>query len=711
MSRSSRLLLVLVLVAAATVAGCGGGDAPPAGPDVSGPTTPTAKGAKGAKPAATPGAKAGPFVIERATRLLPSTPQVDAADAARGFEISAGEGLPYTERQPLSHRGVDRLIRGGALVRDSVSVRLRDTRPALVLRVADGTDWKSPLVRLPAKSKLYFSYKPYLEGMGGYTNALSWRAFFEVPGKDGSKPSRVEIWRRDDFLRPPTGGVWKEVELDLAELGNRTGRVVLSARVAPGGAADVPPALISVFGNPMIVPESDRRPNLLIISIDTLRRDAISPYGADPARTPNVQRLADRGVVLDQFWTTAPWTLPAYASLFTAEYPSTHGASVDRTGLENLGDKPRGEGTHNERVRSIATGIPSLVSHFAELGYTTQAFYANGHLNVRSGIERGFDGFVWFASTGSTGTEAFDQWAESVEERPFFAFVQMMDPHWPYTVPRSFERKYDVVVPDVSENESMRGKPVEMFIDSVPEQDRQDMIDTYDILVTYMDTQVGAILDTLERRGLSSNTLVVFHVDHGEEFWDHGEWWHGHTHFAELEHVPGIFSWPGVLPEGTRVREQFRGIDVLPTAIDLLGLPTPEHETEGRSFAHFLRGEPGEAPPPALQEGELYGQGGGYGLVEYPWRLVVQPMARWLDRETWAADQSAAEELEFVRLFNIEDDPKERNDLAALHPDRVKRMRALAETIRTAARGRQVGESLPTEMGPHAYADLGVLGY
>ena len=73
----------------------------------------------------------------------------------------------------------------------------------------------------------------------------------------------------------------------------------------------MPIDLVTVFANPMIVPRSDRRPNLLVISIDTLRRDALSPYGADPESTPNLQRLADRGVVLDQFWTTAPWTLPA----------------------------------------------------------------------------------------------------------------------------------------------------------------------------------------------------------------------------------------------------------------------------------------------------------------------------------------------------------------------------------------------------------------
>ena len=370
----------------------------------------------------------------------------------------------------------------------------------------------------------------------------------------------------------------------------------------------------------------------------------------------------------------------------------------------------RGANAGAHRVKSIATGIPSLVSHLADHGYQTQSFYSNGHLNLRSGIERGFDGYVWYGATGHMAADSFDDWVRNADGAPWFAFVQMVDPHWPYALPNRFSKT--VEPPDTTKNESMGGKAIEMFVDGVPEEDRQDFSEIYDLLVTYTDMQVEQILETLDKRGLRDNTLVVFHVDHGEELWDHAEWWHGHSHFRELVHLPSIFSFPGELPEGTRMPESFRAIDVLPTAIDLLGLPPSEHRTEGISLAHFLRGEPGDTPPPAIQESQLYGPGGDFAITEDPWRLIVQPMARWVDRETWEVDRDSIRGTELVMLFNIDEDPEERNNVASEHPERVADMRRRAEAILARARERKSGESEFTEMDSDADADaLEALGY
>ena len=639
-----------------------------------------------------------PLEIASTTRLLPDVGTYVSGTASEG-RLPIGTGIWFTVQRQRQKAAVDRFIQGFELIAQSFGTKNRDSRRSAVLRIVESQKFRSPLVRVPKKGTLSFSFMPYLVGMGGYSGQLDWRVSFEVEGK-GGRATSVEIWSKRHVLRPPTGGGWRDASVELAQLAGRTGRFVFDA-VPSDPTQPIPVDLLAVFATPMITPERDDRPNLLIISIDTLRKDAISPYGADPAKTPKLQSLADRGVVFDQFWSTAPWTLPAYASLFTAEYPSTHGAGADRTTEVKPGKA--------QATLGVASGIPSLVSHFRNLGYSTQSIYSNGHLNLFSGVDKGFDGYIWYGLTGETAVESFHEWSGQVGKKPFFAFVQMTDPHWPYVVPRSFAKK--LPMPDTSENESLVGSPVEMFQKGVPEQDREDMTEIYGYLVQYMDKHVGSILRSLEKRGLTENTLVVFHTDHGEELWDHGEWWHGHTHHAELENVSLIFSWPGKLESGTRVATPVRAIDILPTAIDLMGLPPVEHETEGRSFAHLLRGQEAGDMPPILHEAELYGPGGDFALTDWPWRLLVQPPGPWVHREERLANPEEFKREEVVLLFNIEEDPKELNNLAAEQPELVAKMRKGAEALREIAASRQKGTSEPTEMDTDADVDLQALGY
>jgi hypothetical protein len=138
-----------------------------------------------------------------------------------------------------------------------------------------------------------------------------------------------------------------------------------------------------------------------------------------------------------------------------------------------------------------------------------------------------------------------------------------------------------------------------------------------------------------------------------------------------------------------------------------------EHQLAGESFARFVLAGGWEEPPPALQEAELYGPGGDFALTMWPWRLHVQPMDRWVDREAWDADPKALEGTERVMLFNLDEDPKEQHDVAAEYPDRVAGMRQRAETLIAEARERRSGSNDPGEMNVEADADfnLGVLGY
>jgi len=633
--------------------------------------------------AAAPAAEAAPAA--GTVKLLP-----EHVEGVRDPELPTmpptGVGCWASELNPIKDRRIDRYRKGHELVRSAYEIRLADSRRSVVLPLARERAWTSPVVDVPEGARLCFSTLPYLRPLGGLYLALDWSVAF-VP--EGGGPAR-ELWRRQRFLAPPTGDAWRDWSVDLAALAGERGSFRFAVDPAPAGAP-VPPALVAAFGAPTVVAGGDLRPNVLIVSVDTLRRDHISPYGADPARTPNLERLARRGVTVENHWSSAPWTLPSYATLFTGEYPSGHGAGKD------FGADPGA--AFAEQLLGIASDVPNLVEHFDRAGYHTQAFYANGHLNRRSGVQRGFEGYVWYGLVGRGATRMFDAWLDTVEERPFLCFVQMVDPHWPLEIPRGFEPTD--APPDPDDVASLSAKPFELLETGVPELDREPFARLYESLVEYMDLRVGELLDALDEHGLTERTLVVFHVDHGEELWDHGQWWHGHTQHAELVRVPLIYSWPGVLPEGARVDGQLRGPDVLPTAMDLVGLwPPPGRAPEGRSFAHLLRGEEGEEPPPALHEGELYGPGGDVALTSWPWRLILQP--RFSD-----GGETAHEGF----LFNLESDPEERVNLREAEPERYERMLARARELQEAARERKLGTSERTGGEGDDDVDLEMLGY
>lgn len=615
-------------------------------------------------------------------------------DISRPIEGEFGPDLPavqagvwFTKRGVLEK--VDRLRRNGSLMRKEHSLIYRASRRSIVLRGDKKDPWRSGEVVIPEQAKLDFSTMVYLPNLGSRLIQLNWSIHFAPSG--GGK--RTEIWSSSEFLKPPTGGGWRSSTVDLSSIAGQSGQFVFRSNGSEDSPSKVPMELLAAFGNPVVYVPNDTRPNVLIISIDTLRRDRISPYGGDPQLTPNLGALAASGITIERYWSAAPWTLPSYATLMTGEYPSTHGAG--RVQLE--------EGGSTRGVVGIADGIPSLVRNFDQAGYATQAFFSNGHLNMPSGVENGFDGYNWYGLTGRSATQQFHEWTATLNGRPFFAMVQMTDPHWPLVVPTRFQPIQEA--PDPDSVPSLETDAMRLFHKGVPEEDRDHFTRLYEVLVEYMDARVGEVLSSLEKRGLRENTLIVFHSDHGEELWDHGNWWHGHTYHHELVQVPLIFSFPNVLPAGTRIDGDFRGPDVMPTLLDLVGLWPIERELEGVSLAHLLTGEDGNPPAPALHESQLYGPGGDLALTAWPWRLIYQPVG---DRQ---ANDSYVNVKSEVQLFNVEDDPLELVNLADKEPKQRDKMLAAARKFQEQAASRKLGKSTPTKMGADADAGLSVLGY
>jgi arylsulfatase A-like enzyme/Flp pilus assembly protein TadD len=378
--------------------------------------------------------------------------------------------------------------------------------------------------------------------------------------------------------------------------------------------------------------------NLILITLDTTRADALNPYGQMLVTSPNIDRMAREGVLFEQVASSSPSTLPAHATLLTGQYPPAHGVR------SNSGYR-----------------LPAAVLTLAEIlqsrGYRTGAEIAAPVLDAARGLVQGFEQYrdtrsheVETIEAASEGAAAGDM---ALEERPasditrfgkrfldahanerFFLWLHYFDPH--------------------------------LFHVRRPEYARQIPDDGYLAEVLYTDDQLGHLLAHLEAKGLRERTLVVVVADHGEGRGEHDERTHAFFLYETTIRVPLLLWGPKSLPAGTRVRSLVRTVDVLPTVLELLGIPLPGG-LSGRSLRPLL-----DAPErdPGLS---AYSES-----VEFSAAFRGAPL-RSLRRGPWKYIHQVEPEL-----YHLGDDPNERVNLASAHPDRV---RALREELEVLVRG------------------------
>jgi arylsulfatase A-like enzyme len=386
----------------------------------------------------------------------------------------------------------------------------------------------------------------------------------------------------------------------------------------------------------------DRSPiNVVLIGVDTLRRDHVGCYGYDRPTTPNVDRLAESGIVFDNVVAPSPWTLPSFATVFTSLYPSQHGAIDSRSPME--------------------TAFPTLAEILKAEGYATGAIINAPYLKVKYEVNRGFDFYDMTPPEGryadGTTRDAL-RWIDQVSDRPFFAFVHYFDPHIPYKPPAPYDTLFN---PDYrgrfEKSYSSKRLPSYRMHDfeemkEISPKDWYQIESLYDGEIAFADREIGELIEGLRERGLAGNTLIVFLSDHGEEFFEHEGFEHGHTLYEELIKVPLIVSFPGRLAGKMRIGRQVRLVDIAPTILDLLGFQC-HPDFEGISVRPFLDGERSVATgatsvlPPELgySESVLYGTE-KKSLTAYPWKLIYDTMT--------------GEKM----CFNLAEDPGEMHNIA-----------------------------------------------
>ncbi|MBP8129231.1 MAG: sulfatase [Candidatus Hydrogenedentes bacterium] len=376
--------------------------------------------------------------------------------------------------------------------------------------------------------------------------AIPQDAFLRIGVLDeGFEPIRVRVYAGDrraaEFATAGVSG-WVDRRLDLS----RAGFAGLPCRVWIESKHPV------WVGPCEVRPPASRRPNVLIVLIDTLRQDHAGCFGYARETTPHLDALARDAALIRGLTPPSSWTRPSVASLLTGTYPNTHGAQ--------------------DRVDKRRADVPTLADALRAAGYESQGFVTNLHClpTWNMGIE--FDRYVnvraeeWHVSEKDADAVALAAEAlRGLAGRPWFLYVHLMSPHGPYTPPEPFASAFA----------------------SAGADERQRAIDAYDAEIAYADALTGELLDTLRELGLYDNTLTLVLSDHGEEFWEHGGVDHGKTLYEEQLRVPCILKLPGGAHAGTTHDALHEMSDIAPTLLELLGLP-PEPRFEGVSFATDL---------------------------------------------------------------------------------------------------------------------------
>jgi arylsulfatase A-like enzyme len=283
-------------------------------------------------------------------------------------------------------------------------------------------------------------------------------------------------------------------------------------------------------------PASDAlRPNVVLITADTLRVDHLGCYGSTVAQTPNVDRLAREGTLFTRAISQGQNTNPAISSILTGLYAREHGVYDNRTRLA-------------ERHRTLAEALGAI-------GYRTVGFVSARHLNpAYSGFGQGFDDFHRCdeieRKAGGTTDLALD-WLERRRQEPFFVWIHYFDPHLPYSPPEPFDRMYYAGDP---RDPSVHSMEEVVFPEGAGGYYLDWLSGVTDIAyprarylgeVSYLDSEVGRLLDGLREHGLYADSLIVFVADHGESHGEHGVYFdHAGLHDAVI-HVPLIIKAPG----------------------------------------------------------------------------------------------------------------------------------------------------------------------
>lgn len=307
--------------------------------------------------------------------------------------------------------------------------------------------------------------------------------------------------------------------------------------------------------------------NIFLISIDTLRADHMGCYGYHRDTTPNIDRLARKGVLFQNAFSVSSWTVPSHMSMFTSLLPSNH----------NLIFYPN--------PGKISQSIPLLAEILWKKGYFTLGFHGGGYLSSIFGFNRGFHVYQTRGRMFENNLDNCDQWIKKLHKSRMFGFIHGFNCHLPYQPSKDFniyfrEYKGDYQVKHIFKREGGNFPKTE--------DDLKHLIALYDGAIKYTDHLIGEFLRRLHDIGIMEDSIVIITSDHGDELNEHGSYNHAKTLYDEMLRVPLILYSPNFLPEGKIVSETVSSsLDIMPTILEILDIPFP-HLIDGESLLPLI---------------------------------------------------------------------------------------------------------------------------
>ncbi len=497
----------------------------------------------------------------------------------------------------------------------------RVTRPGLYLPAPASAEF--PVV-VPTKARLRFGLGLLPDPITGERKGSGVDLAVDLDG--------TAVWSGHVDAATP----WAEVVVELPEaLCGRSAKLTFTS--APG-ADDAGDTL--VVTSPQLIDTAAGAPrHVVVVGIDTLRWDALSANGAARATSPELDQWLAQGVQFTHAYSPAPRTKPSFRTAFTGRYASN--------------------------IR----GAPTIAEVLAPLGFATAGVVGNVHLVPRFGFDKGMD--HWEYENGARAGDQTDRalaWAKAHQDEDTYLFVHYMDPHTFYDAPAPYK--------DSFQGGRTRPKPIParfnrwqiyslMSRNRLTEEGQKWIRGAYDEEVAYVSHELSRLLTGLD--ALPGQTFEVIHADHGEEFWDHGQYEHNHTLYDELVHVELTVRPPKGWSGAPKVDVNVGLVDVAATLFDVLGVPADRRPTtDGRSLRDLF--DPGRRTESAATAAKLADRPLQVGSLRYGrdrWGVIVGKEKYTLETSTGAEE-----------LFDRAEDPVEKHNLVADRKDRLPALRA-----------------------------------
>ncbi len=339
------------------------------------------------------------------------------------------------------------------------------------------------------------------------------------------------------------------------------------------------PEACAFWFNPVVYNRNPENINIILVSIDTLRADHLGCYGYGRNTSPNIDDLASHSAVFLNAYSLSPWTLSSHVTMMTSLIEAHHQVSRE--------------------FEKINPSLMTLADALRKSGFYCSAVTGGGYVSYLYGFSKGFNQYIqqnegiWKnASAGWTFNEA-SHWIHENKDKNFFLFIHTYQPHTPYNCPQPYNTMFldkDAKWRTIDYFRHLGG--AEGIFNSHSEKEKKNIIDLYDSEIRFTDEElIKPLIQELKELGIYKRTMLVFTGDHGEEFYDHGSWFHGHSLYNEMLKVPLIIKFPNNKFAGWNIKNTVRLTDIMPTILDEIDIETDGLQLDGKSLLPVLKGK------------------------------------------------------------------------------------------------------------------------